>query len=357
MCQGNASNLNSEVSLTNRDFELAKPELEDLRELRQKFLMLQASVLKPLPGEFKLRRYVSMPQNQREGGYKHGVWMGFAHQHFDDAHNGLQFQFGLWDKKIFTFGTWLEQGNSTTFARKLAWSAINRSPERFTSLVAKLGTSYKIDLWRRDANDELSRVASKFRASDIEALLDILNYRDSYFQVWRIISKDKAVALKGDLTKEIARTFLHLLPTYRFLINEGRFSRKTIRRSIVSPEKILTSGMWAEEVVRKLEVKKRRRVEVVSDEPVGYDLRSVSRSTGAVKHIEVKSRKIPGRLALTSNELAAAQRYGESYYVYVVRSDKDIQYIRNPAQVCSMQKRNQPIWELLNWRSHTRRIR
>lgn len=78
-----------------------------------------------------------------------------------------------------------------------------------------------------------------------------------------------------------------------------------------------------------------RSPEDVSNENIGYDIRSVDRD-GNIRYIEVKARARVGDVALTQNEWFKAQRFGKDYYLYVIfnaGTDKpELYIISNPAE-------------------------
>jgi len=76
-----------------------------------------------------------------------------------------------------------------------------------------------------------------------------------------------------------------------------------------------------------------RSVEDVSAQKVGYDLLSRGDS-GDEKQIEVKGVAFTGSVILTSNELAAAQKYADTYWIYVVENcsrPKDTRFYKVPS--------------------------
>ncbi len=72
----------------------------------------------------------------------------------------------------------------------------------------------------------------------------------------------------------------------------------------------------------------------VSQENLGFDIRSVHDLTGHKRYIEVKARAGVGPVALTRNEWFKAQRFGKDYYLYVVlnaATTPQLHIIQNPA--------------------------
>ncbi|HLP62366.1 MAG TPA: DUF3883 domain-containing protein, partial [Candidatus Deferrimicrobium sp.] len=71
------------------------------------------------------------------------------------------------------------------------------------------------------------------------------------------------------------------------------------------------------EVVMAYEKEKGRCPENVSENNLGFDIRSTG-PDGSVRYIEVKARAHTGNVALTQNEWFKAHRFGDEYYLYVV---------------------------------------
>src|SRR5437867_1828520 len=138
-----------QISLTKEDFRNARPRLEPLRRLRAKFRILEESLLTLLPKQFNpMKRsgchFVSRP-NRRGGGYWHGVWLGLGIPAFRNPRRGLQFQFGIDDGSVFCCGIWMQGHGQTPLARRLAWSAINANPDKFSHLIRRLGSEYYVN--------------------------------------------------------------------------------------------------------------------------------------------------------------------------------------------------------------------
>ncbi|HEY66358.1 MAG TPA: DUF3883 domain-containing protein [Caldilineae bacterium] len=75
--------------------------------------------------------------------------------------------------------------------------------------------------------------------------------------------------------------------------------------------------------------------EDVSDQNLGFDIRSREPDTDARRYIEVKARAQTGPVALTQNEWFKAQRFGDDYYLYVVlnaATKPELYIIQNPAE-------------------------
>ena len=74
--------------------------------------------------------------------------------------------------------------------------------------------------------------------------------------------------------------------------------------------------------------------EDISDQNLGFDIRSTDPTAGFKRYIEVKARAGVGSVALTQNEWFKARRFGDDYYLYVVlnaATDPQLYIIQNPA--------------------------
>ena len=87
------------------------------------------------------------------------------------------------------------------------------------------------------------------------------------------------------------------------------------------------------ELAMRIELEDGRTPEDVSDQELGYDVRSVD-AAGACRYIEVKARSGQGAVALTQNEWIKARRFGDDYYLYAVydaATNPKLVSVRNPA--------------------------
>jgi len=74
--------------------------------------------------------------------------------------------------------------------------------------------------------------------------------------------------------------------------------------------------------------------EDISDQNLGFDIRSTDPTAGFKRYIEVKARAGVGSVVLTQNEWFKARRFGDDYYLYVVlnaATDPQLYIIQNPA--------------------------
>ncbi len=88
------------------------------------------------------------------------------------------------------------------------------------------------------------------------------------------------------------------------------------------------------EVAMRYEQEQGRTPEDVSQQNLGYDLRSTA-PDGSVRYIEVKARARTGAVALTPNEWLMAQRLGDDYWLYVVEhaaTEPGLYRVQNPAR-------------------------
>ncbi|NPV74523.1 MAG: DUF3883 domain-containing protein [Pelotomaculum sp.] len=99
---------------------------------------------------------------------------------------------------------------------------------------------------------------------------------------------------------------------------------------MASNESIEQAGM---EMAMRHEREQGREPEDVSDQALGYDIRSVD-AAGSCRYIEVKARAKSGAVALTPNEWLMANRLGDDYWLYVVEQAAAVPVLytlQNPA--------------------------
>jgi len=104
------------------------------------------------------------------------------------------------------------------------------------------------------------------------------------------------------------------------------------RSDMVEDEEIERMGM---EIAMEYEKAQGRMPEDVSNENLGFDIRSKGKSKGEIRYIEVKARAKEGDVALTPNEWFKAKRFKESYWLYVVANvvmNPTLYIINNPAE-------------------------
>lgn len=117
-------------------------------------------------------------------------------------------------------------------------------------------------------------------------------------------------------------------------------SMKDVDDSMRRDENVEKIGM---DIAIRYERENGRVVEDVSEDNLGFDLRSRSMDGSEVRYIEVKTRADTGDVALTENEWFKAQRLGDDYYLYIVwnaiGSNPRLIIIRNPVKNLSIRKR------------------
>lgn len=87
------------------------------------------------------------------------------------------------------------------------------------------------------------------------------------------------------------------------------------------------------EIAMRYEKENGRTPEDVSEENLGFDIRS--KGEREVRYIEVKARKDEGEVVLTPNEWFKARRFREQYWLYVVTNaatKPTLWIINNPAE-------------------------
>jgi superfamily II DNA or RNA helicase len=90
------------------------------------------------------------------------------------------------------------------------------------------------------------------------------------------------------------------------------------------------------EYVMKYEHSEGRTPEDISEQNLGFDIRSTS-DDGQIRYIEVKARAGKGDVAISPNEWLNASKFGDDYYLYVVWNAKEkenilLNIIRNPSK-------------------------
>jgi len=91
--------------------------------------------------------YVARPYTRYGGGrYRGNMWLGMAHNKYDDPRNGVQFQFGIRENSIYYYGIWIEGDSYARNARNNAVDVILNNNDRFIVMVKQLSDNYKIHL-------------------------------------------------------------------------------------------------------------------------------------------------------------------------------------------------------------------
>ena len=96
------------------------------------------------------------------------------------------------------------------------------------------------------------------------------------------------------------------------------------------------------EVAMQYERTNGRHPEDISNENLGFDIRSTGEDPNDVRYIEVKARADEGDIALTPNEWLNAKRFGDRYYLYIVlhaATKPELYIVHNPAAVLDPQEK------------------
>jgi superfamily II DNA or RNA helicase len=131
-----------------------------------------------------------------------------------------------------------------------------------------------------------------------------------------------------NLEQEIEREMSLTISTPR-LLGAIRVDPMVSEEEMVSDEEIERLGM---EIAMAYERREGREPEDVSQEGLGYDIRSKGKEE--VRFIEVKARRREGEIALTPNEWFKARRFGRDYWLYIVANavfNPTLYIIRDPA--------------------------
>lgn len=143
--------------------------------------------------------------------------------------------------------------------------------------------------------------------------------------------KEELLQKKGHLEQEI-RAETHLLLSQPKVVGVFAVLPAPITEELMESEAIEQIGM---EVALAYERGAGRLPEDVSDEKVGYDIRSMMPDGSEMRYIEVKARARTGNIAMTQNEWFTAQRLGDEYWLYIVvnaTTEPALYLIQNPAQ-------------------------
>lgn len=155
--------------------------------------------------------YVASTWTRRGGGhYRDHMWLGMAHKKYENPRHGIQFQFGINKDSIFSFGIWVEGRGYASRARIKAKEEIDSRKGTFLNLLRKLGDGYRIYA------EEMDEKANEVREGDLDiwAMFIESNY---YFQIYKDLSKEKAMKMGTSIVEEIATTFEELRPIYYFM--------------------------------------------------------------------------------------------------------------------------------------------
>lgn len=316
-----------------------------LGRVRSRFKELEKILLEKLPPEFDdFKRagshYVSRIKSQARE-LRESIWFGMANGRlYSNPREGIQYQVGIDSKELKFNGIWIEGTYDTRQARLETTSRLNEKRLEFIRMLKRLGTNFSLDI-----SDRIP--VENFSEAHMDELIDELPRLGTYTSGKRL-SKKEVIALGDKILDEILRTFRKLLPIYR-LLTEGKV--KLVRpksKSIPSTQLISESSSWEMEVVKDYERSQNREPIDVSRSAEGYDILSRDEKGNEI-YIEVKSRRVGLRVSLTENELNAAKKYGNAYYLYIVRGDKSMRIIKNPAKECNIKQVSVPMFEVCDW--------
>jgi hypothetical protein len=132
------------------------------------------------------------------------------------------------------------------------------------------------------------------------------------------------------------------------------FSRCGVKSAPVNGVEVFAMN-FAEEELSKVYV-----VTPVEKHNFGYDLRGDKVAEGETVHVEVKGKTTDDSVELTGNETAAADKYGDSFYLAVVAGIPELPkmyMLQNPAKVGNKEKLTIPhnIWKSFEWKADSSR--
>ncbi|MFH2109752.1 MAG: hypothetical protein ABIJ47_00675, partial [Candidatus Bathyarchaeota archaeon] len=152
---------NTLFKLTQQDFDSCRKSktVNHIKLVADKFKnQLVPELLASLPQEFQVLQtknkspYVARPWSPRidDGSYRDHMWLGLAHSKFDDPRKGVQFQFGINKKEIFTYGIWLSGPFIKRNLRESIIKNIQNNIETYLDLLHQLTDDYFIYSEKRD---------------------------------------------------------------------------------------------------------------------------------------------------------------------------------------------------------------
>jgi len=207
--------------LTEEDFQACiRSQTENfIKPLRDKFQnQLKPELLEVLSEDFedfqtKNSPYVSNAWS-RGGYYADHVWIGFAHEKFDNPRNGFQLQFGINRNSIFTFGISVESGSKELLIRRESAKLLRENKKELHKLLNKYKEDY--ELVAPIDGQELEEKLLEVTEDDIEKWIKLLETK-CYFQIRRSLSPQQAIEMGTSIVEYIAETFTELLPLYNLL--------------------------------------------------------------------------------------------------------------------------------------------
>ncbi len=191
-----------------------------------------------------------------------------------------------------------------------------------------------------------AEIKEKYGLKSLEYLIGLydkelieLNERKSKGENVDIVIRNKEEQLrkyknaKEELIKEISQetnltmTTPELLTVIKVIPQESE---------IQGSEEIEKIGM---DIAMKYEIDNGREPEDVSQQYLGFDIRSIDKKNNSIRYIEVKARAGKGDIALTRNELLKARDLKDNYFLYVIMdalTHPSLKIIQNPAEKLSM---------------------
>jgi superfamily II DNA or RNA helicase len=207
---------------------------------------------------------------------------------------------------------------------------------------AKIKEKYglrSINYLLQESNDKLLQYQDK-QMQGVDMSMPILNEdrrREDLEKKKELLIKE--IRLESQLTVSEPRIIgvAAVIPSEKVSVEVEETSDKGQGNGMVSDEEIEKAGM---EVAMTYEQKSEWKVEDVSKENLGFDIRSTKYAADGtfedIKYIEVKARAMEGAVRVSSNEWKKAKRFKDKFWLYIVTdagSDSpQIKCIQNPAE-------------------------
>lgn len=207
---------------------------------------------------------------------------------------------------------------------------------------AKIKEKYglrSINYLLQESNDKLLQYQDK-QMHGVDMSMPILNEdrrREDMEKKKELLIKE--IRLESQLTVSEPRIIgiAAVIPSEKVSVAVEETSDKGQGNGMVSDEEIEKAGM---EIAMTYEQKSEWKVEDVSTENLGFDIRSTKYGADGtfedIKYIEVKARATEGAVRVSSNEWKKAKRFKDKFWLYIVTdagSDcPQIKCIQNPAE-------------------------
>jgi len=201
----------------------------------------------------------------------------------------------------------------------------------------------------------------EYLIGDLDANLSVLYERQEKGEKVDIVIRNKderkrqyekaLESLKKEIDQEVSLTIS--MPKFWGAI----LVRSAASQDMSTDEEIERIGM---RIAMDYEKKQERKPEDVSEENIGFDIRSKGKDE--TRYIEVKARKDEGNVALTCNEWFKAKRFKEEYWLYIVTdaaTNPTLYVINNPAESLNVQEKIEVIRFLVpasEWKSKGKRV-